>query len=100
MDAYFGLLKEFMRFLYQLRDADLNRFVHTNLTDKETNEVRGGILALNKVIRKCDEYLGDYAKNMNLPYNLRVLEEEFKNYKVKIHIQGKVEDETDYKTDN
>jgi len=95
MDGYFNLLKEFMRYLYQIREGDLNRFIHTNLTDKETNEVRGAILAINKAIKKCDEFLGEYAKNMNLPYNIRILEDEFKRYRLKVNNQERIEDEVE-----
>lgn len=85
MDIYTSNWRDFIKFLYTSRDSDLNRLIYGNLIDKEIHELRGGVLSFNKVITKSEEILEDYYKNMNLPYNLRALKEEYSRFNINSH---------------
>jgi hypothetical protein len=59
--------------------------MYASINDKEIHELRGGIMSLNKVIAKSEEILEEYYKNMNLPYNLRALKEEYTRFNINSH---------------
>lgn len=80
VDTYLNSLKEFRSDLVKMRDQELDRFVFGSLSDKEIHEIRGAVLALSKVLVTIQNLLEEYVKNADLPYNLRVLEEEAKKY--------------------
>lgn len=97
MDIYTSNWRDFIKYLYNIRDNDLNRLMYGNIADKEIHELRGGILSLNKVITRSEEILEEYYKNMNLPYNLRALKEEYSRFNINSHnvTQSHIDDQED-----
>lgn len=82
VDTYLSSLKEFRSDLVKMRDQELDRFVFGSLSDKEIHEIRGAVLALSKVLVTIQNLLEEYVKNADLPYNVRILEEVNKKYKL------------------
>jgi hypothetical protein len=88
MDLHLKTLKDFKNDLIKMRDQSLDRFIFSELSDKEIHEIRGMVLGISKILLNLQNILDDYLKNSDLPYNLRILEEEAKKYNIGMSDSG------------